>query len=108
MNRTELNKLFKWTPGWKMSIRDWLLALERSNHSGANNLFFSMKHAVGTGRLPNWTTLDHSKFFTDKNGKIMSNTAVRAAIVTAIISQSENTTAAGTKALQAAFGIRVV
>ena len=106
--RQEITKTFRWVKGHKMTVRDFMMTMEYSDDPAINNMFWSMKHAIETGRMPRWTKVGIDKFFTNKDGKIMTNVQARAAIVTAIMNQEENTTAAGVKAIQSAFGIRTV
>jgi hypothetical protein len=89
----------------RLTARQWTCWLKDHKNNGIRNLGFALDFGTKTGRLPNINfdgELTNTKTF-----KPLTNLQTITAFAKAATNQTENTTAAGLKALQDAFGLRI-
>jgi hypothetical protein len=90
----------------RLQARRWIAWLKDNQNTSLRNLGFALDFGLKTGRLPNINF--EGELTNPKTGKPLSNLQTVTAFAKAATTQTENTTAASCKALQAAFNLRTM
>ena len=88
----------------RLTVRQWTNWLLAHSDCAVSNLGHALQHGVRTGRLPN---VNSNGEMLNGDYRPMTNLQMVRLFARAAVSQSENTTAAGLRALQAVLGVRV-
>lgn len=106
MTKTEMRAKIRKESGIRfqketLSISQWVNWLKSHSDTAVQNIGYGIEFGVKTGRIPNWIKINSWDKILTINHQPMTNGQMADVIAAAIVEQSDLSTAAAVKALQA-------